>query len=227
MKMIKRIALVSIAAVVASATAAPAGTKYAANLVPYLASDQPIPPTMAAKGSIKLSDKGAIQVALAGVVEATGPLICFGGDTNGAACTTNVDCPNGGTCSASGVPVTTSTSFNDTGTLDGTEYAVIIKLTVTAVEGLFPVIEVPVMVDLKSGKGKTKMDVSSLLVFVTGSVPRTIEIVGSEVWGPLGGGNVAACQATIDQSIPVIFPPDPSCRGGTKIGISGLYVPTP
>jgi hypothetical protein len=197
MMTLKRIALISMTVIAATATTAPAGTKYAANLVPSAVVDPPPNPTLSTKSSVKLSDKGAIQVALAGVTDGAGTL------------------------------VTTSTSYNDTGTLDGTEYFVVIKLSVTAVAGLFPEIDLPVAVDLKAGKGKAKLSASSLFALIPPGQARTVEIIGSEVWGPLGAGGVAACQAILDGPIPVTFPPDMSCRGGTQIGISGLYIPNP
>lgn len=223
MKTLKKIALIAMAVAVSAAPAL-AGTKYAANLVPSDVVDPPIPPTLSSKSSLKLSDKGAVQVGLAGVVEA-GPSFCAGGGNDSASCTNNTECP-GGACTPSGVPVTSSTAYNDTGTLDGTEYVAIIKLSVTAVAGLFPVIELPIPLDLKGGKGKAKFSAASLFGLISPPNARTVEIVGTEVWGPLGAG-AGACQAIIDQSIPVIFPPDMSCRSGNKIGISGLQIPNP
>jgi hypothetical protein len=196
---LKRIALIAMAVVAASATAAPAGTKYATNLVPSDAFvDPPANPTLSPKSSVKLSDKGAVQVGLAGV-------------TDGA-----------------GLPVTTSTSFNDTSVLDGSEYIVIIKLSVTAIKGFIPLVEVPVAVDLTAGKGKAKMSVSALLGSLPPGTPRTVEIVGSEVWGPLGAGTPTTdCQAIFSNSLPVGLPLGAVCRGGTQIGISGISIPNP
>jgi hypothetical protein len=185
-------------AVLAAATPAMAGTKFATNLVTSDAATPETNPTLSPKSQIKLSDKGTVQVSLAGVLD------------------------------GAGVPVNSSTSFADTGTLDGSEYVVIVKLHLPAIEGLFPVVELPVVVSMKAGKGKRKMSASAFFAFIPPGAGRSVEIVGAEVWGPLGGApEAAACQAVIDGPIPVLFPPDPSCRGGDKIGISGMYIPEP
>lgn len=195
----KRIAMIAMAVVAASATAAPAGTKYAANLVSNSPVDPPPNPTLSVKSSVKLDDKGNIQVSLAGVTDGSGAL------------------------------VTTSTSYNDTKStspvLDGTEYIVIIKLFVAAVPAFD--IELPVPVDLKAGKGKTKLSAAPLFALITPPAGRTVEIRGSEVWGPLGAPNAAACQAVVANSLPVGLPLGATCRGGTQIGMSGLSIPTP
>ncbi len=200
MSNVKRIALVAAAVVAAAATSAQAGgTKYAANLVTAASSDPPAPgtPTLSPKSSLKLDSKGTVAIALAGVVD------------------------------GAGIPVTTSTSYKDTGTLDGSEYTVIIKLSVTAINGLFPVVEVPIAVELKAGKGKVKLSVASFLSLIPAGAARTVEITGAEVWGPLGAGTPASdCQAVVSNSLPVGLPLNPGvCRGGTQIGISGLYIP--
>ena len=193
---------VAFAAMAVAVSAAPAlaGTKYAANLVSNSATDPIVPPTLSSKSSVKLDDKGGISVALAGVVD--------GGN----------------------VLQTSSTSYNSTGTLDGTEYIVIIKMVIPGIAGLFDRVELPVPVDVKAGKGKTKLSASALFGFIPMGIGRQLEIVGSEVWGPLGAGNVATCQAVVDAGIPVslvpVGDPDPTdCRGGTKFGMSGLAIP--
>ena len=199
MSNVKRIALVAAAVVAAAATSAHAGTKYAANLVPAALSDPPPNPTLSTKSSLKLDSKGSIAIALAGVTDAAGAL------------------------------VTTSTAYADTGTLDGSEYITIIKLSVTAIKGFIPLVEVPIPVELKAGKGKVKLSVASLLSLVPGGAARTVEITGAEVWGPLGAGTPASdCQAVVASALPVGTPLLPGvCRGGDQIGISGLYIPVP
>jgi hypothetical protein len=195
---VKSIALIAVAVVAASATSAPAGTKYAANLVSNGTVDPPVPPTLSPKSSIKVADKGAIQVSLSGVVD-------------------------GG-----GMPVTTSTSYNDGTGLDGSEYIVIIKLFIPAVAVLFPVIELPVPVDLKAGKGKTKLNASSFFALIPPGTGRGVEITGSEVWGPLSAAKAPACEAIVSSSLPVsLGANDPTCRGGDHIGMSGMYIPNP
>jgi len=224
----KNVALIAMAAVVASATVAPAGTKYATNLVSNDAFDPPTPPTLSAKSALKLDDKGTLSVKLAGVVEA-GPMLCQGGTNTGAACTNGTECP-GGTCVVSGVPVTTSQLYNETKktspAVDGSEYVVIIKLVLPAISGFIPVVEVPVPVDLKAGKGGTKISAKDLFALIPPGAGRTVEVVGSEVWGPLGAGNAPACTALISSSLPAsLTSPDPTCRGGSQIGMSGIAIP--
>lgn len=205
--MMKRIALCS-AAVVALAAPAVAGTKYATNLVPASTVHPPSSPTLSAKSQIKLSDKGIIQIGLAGVTD------------------------------PGGLPVTTSTTYTESvGTppimLDGTEYVVIVKLVIPSIEPLIPpppangTIEVPVPVNLKAGKGKNKLNVGALLSNLSPGYGRSVEIIGAEVWGPLGA-NETDCEAIVSNPLPVNFGEDPpvdDCRGGNHIGISGLSIP--
>lgn len=228
MKSLKHIALVAMAVAV-SAVPALAGTKYAANLVSNSPTDPVLPPTLSPKSSVKLDDKGAIAVSLAGVVE-PGPSSCVGGTNDTASCSVASECP-GGSCVASTVPVTTSTAYNDTFVLDGTEYVVIIKMVIPGISGLFDRVELPIPMDLKAGKGKMKRSAAALFAFIPSGIGRSLEIIGTEVWGPLGA-NAAACQAVISQSIPVslvpVGDPDPTaCRGGTQFGMSGLAIPPP
>ena len=203
---LKRIALIAMAVVAAATSPALAGTKYAANLVSNDAFDPPANPTLSPKSSIKLSDKGSIAIALAGVTDGAGAL------------------------------VTTSTVYADSvkldptaPNLDGSEYIVIITLFIPAVAGPAPVIEVPIPVDLKGGKGKTKLSVAGLLSLIGPGIGRGIEIRGSEVWGPLGtaGGEPAACLSVVGGGIPAGIPLGVVCRGGTQFGMSGLSVPLP
>lgn len=196
----KNLALIAMAAVVASATAAPAGTKYATNLVSNDPFDPPTPPTLSAKSALKLDDKGGISVKLAGIVDGTN------------------------------TPVTTTTLYNETKKtspqVDGSEYFVIIKLVLPAISGLIPVVEVPVPVDLKAGKGGTKLSAKDLFALIPPGSGRTVEIIGSEVWGPLGAAKAPGCTALISSSLPAsTTSPDPTCRGGTQIGMSGLAIP--
>lgn len=200
MKTLKQLALIA-AAVAVAASPALAGTKYAANLVSNSPIHPPSNPTLSSKSSIKLSDKGAIQVGLAGVTD-------------------------GG-----GVLVTSTSGWPESGTLDGTEYTVIIKIVIPGITGIIERVEVPVPVVLNKGKGKVKLNVASLFNLIPGGIGRTLEIIGSEVWGPLGA-NAAACEAVVEQAIPAsliipMAPPDPSCRGGVQIGMSGLDIPLP
>jgi hypothetical protein len=200
MKTLKQFALVA-AAIAVAASPALAGTKYAANLVSNSPTHPPTNPTLSSKSSIKLSDTGSIQVGLAGVTDGGGTL------------------------------VTSTSTYGDTGTLDGTEHTVIIKIVIPGIAGFIERVEVPVPVVLNKGKGKTKLSAASLFALIPGGVGRTLEIIGSEVWGPLGA-NAAACQAVLDSPIPAsliptMSPPDPSCRGGSQIGMSGLDIPLP
>jgi hypothetical protein len=201
-KHVKSIALIAIAVVAASASSAPAGTKYATNLVPNSAVDPPANPTLSPKGQMKLSDKGAVSIQLAGVTDGAGLL------------------------------VTTSTSYNDTKdttpVLDGTEYVAIIKLVLPAISGFIPIVEVPVPVDLKAGKGKTKLNAGPLFALLPPGSGRTAEIIGTEVWGPLTVAKAAACTALVGSALPAsLTSPDPTCRGTQQIGMSGLAIPLP
>lgn len=206
MLILKRIALISMAVMVAASPAL-AGTKFATNIVPSDAFNPATNPTLLPKGQIKLSDKGAISVSLAGVTDAGGTL------------------------------VTTSTLYNDSvasgpPSLDGTEYTVILKLFLPAIAGaplFITSVEVPIPVDLKAGKGKTKLSVASLLSLLGPSSGRAVEIRGAEVWGPIGAGPPAvACTGVVSNPLPVGLPLAPGlCRGGTQIGLSGLSVPLP
>ncbi len=202
---LKRVALISMAVVAAATSPALAGTKYAANLVSNSVVDPPPNPTLSPKSSMKLSDKGSIAIALAGVTDGSGAL------------------------------VTTSTVYADSvklkqpPALDGSEYIVIITLFIPAVAEAAPVIEVPIPVDLKGGKGKTKLSVAGLLGLIGPGIGRSIEIRGAEVWGPLGttGGEPGNCLAVLQGPAPVGLPLGATCRGGTQFGISGLSVPLP
>lgn len=195
---VKSIALIAMAVVAASATSAPAGTKYQTNLVSNSTTDPPPNPTLSAKSSIKAADKGAIQVSLSGVTD------------------------------SSGMPVTTSTAYNDGAALDGTEYTVIIKLYIPAIAALFPIVELPVPVDLKAGKGKTKLNASSFFTLIPPGTGRGIEVRASEVWGPLSAAKAPGCDAIVHSSLPVsLSENDPTCRGGDHIGMSGMYIPNP
>jgi len=201
---VKRIALIAMAVVAASATSAPAGTKYAANLVYNAITDPPGNPTLSSKSSLKLDDKGNISIALAGVTDSGGML------------------------------VTTTTNYNDSiksgsgVALDGTEYIVLIKLYLPDIAGLFPYVQVPIPVDLKSGKGKTKLNASPLFALVPAGAGRTLEIQGAQVWGPLGVSNASLCASIVGGSLPVVFPGDTTtCQGGTNFGMSGLFIPVP
>lgn len=195
MKTWKQIALIT-AAVAVSAAPALAGTKYATNLVSSSNVFPAANPTLSPKSQIKLSDKGTIQIGLAGVTDGTG------------------------------APYTSTSTFADTGTLDGTEHIVMIKLYLPAVAMLLPEIDVPVPVVVSGGKGKAKLSVGPLLSQLGATSGRSVEVTGSEVW-VLNGVNVAACQAIIDNSIPITSPPDTSCRDGVQLGISGLFIPVP
>lgn len=198
MKTWKQIALIA-AAVAVSAAPALAGTKYATNLV---TDDEFFPasnPTLSPKSQIKLSDKGSIQIGLAGVTD------------------------------AGGAPYNSTSTFADTGTLDGTEHIVMIKLYLPAVAMILAEIDVPIPVVVTGGKGKAKLSVGSLLSLIGPTNGRSVEIRGSEVWELAGSTapELAACQAIIDNALPITTPPDTSCRDGGQIGISGLFIPAP
>ncbi len=200
---LRKLAVIGLA-VVASAAPALAGTKYAANIVPSSPANPPPNPTLSSKGSIKLDDKGKLSVSLSGVTDAGGALV----DTSGV--------------------------YNDSllPTVDATTYIAIVRLKMPGVTALVPAIddvELPVPVDLKKGKGKTKLDAGPLLdlLDILPTLGRTAEVAGVEVWGPLGA-TAAACQAVVGNSPPVsLVTPDAACRGGSQIGMSGIAIPPP
>jgi len=105
----KRVLTMTAAAVALSASAALAGTKYQANIVPASATNPPTNPTLSSKGKAALDDKGNVKVGIKGV-------------TDGA-----------------GAPANSSTSLKDTNTLDGTEYFYIAKGTFTSLGVTFEV----------------------------------------------------------------------------------------
>jgi hypothetical protein len=201
--------LVMIAALTLSAHAAVAGTKVLVSLVPNSATDPPTPPTMSeTKGKLLGTDKGVVKVSLSGVT------------TDGVTF------------------VTTSTAFNDAVkacttppcaiVLDGSEYVVIIKVSVPAA-GFDAEFIVPV--DLKKGNGKTKVSASSVISLIPSGAGRSLEVKGAEVWGPVGGDgttcadvmNALILGSGIDTTLD-----DPACRGangGVKIGVAGLNAP--
>ncbi|MCC6765984.1 MAG: hypothetical protein IT293_15100 [Deltaproteobacteria bacterium] len=207
MNSVKQLALIAMALAMPVAPAL-AGTKYATNLVTNSAVAPAANPTLSPKSQLKLSDKGDLSVALAGVTDSMG------------------------------APLTTSTVFNDSlkdaapgAILDGSEYVVIIRLYLPAIAGpplLIPGVEVPVPVDLKGGKGKTKMSLAGLLTLLPPGFGRSIEITGAEVWGQLGGAPEAGtCMTVVNNTVPATIGfGDPSCRGlGSQIGMSGLAIP--
>jgi hypothetical protein len=207
--MMKRIAFFSAVAALSASTAL-AGTKFGTNLVPASNIHPPSNPTLSVKSQLKISDKGIIQIGLAGVTDGGGAL------------------------------AGTSTVYNESvkaggpPDLDGSEYIVIVKLVIPSLSALIPPppangeIEVPVPVNLSGGKGKNKFSVANLLVLLPAGFGRSAEIVGAEVWGPLGPANLMDCEAIVSNALPVNFGEDPpvtACRGGTKLGISGLSIP--
>lgn len=104
---------------------------------------------------------------------------------------------------------------------DGTTYVAVIRGTFTALGVGF---ELPVPIDLKKGNGTTKLNGSASFSMIPPGIGRSAEINGVEVWGPLGAANVAACNAVL-ASVVSLVPNDPSCRGGTKIGVAGVNFP--
>ena len=103
----------------------------------------------------------------------------------------------------------------------------IIKLVLPAISG-HPVVEVPLPVDLKAGKGKTKLSAAALFALLPPGAGRTAEIIGTEVWGPLTVAKAPGCTALVGSAIPAsLTSPDPTCRGTQQIGMSGLALPIP
>jgi hypothetical protein len=124
-----------------------------------------------------------------------------------------------GVTDGGGMLVNSSTTFDDTGNVDGTEYVIILKATFTALN--LP-IERAIPMTMSDGKGKAKISLAGMLTLLPPALGRSVEVTGAEVWGPLGGANVAACQAEL--TLGYAAPPS-ACRGGTKIGVAGINVP--
>lgn len=115
-------------AVAVSASAAMAGTKYQANVVPASATNPPSNPTISAKGKVSLKDDGSIKIGVKGATD------------------------------AGGVPAESTTAFKDSGntTLDGSEYIYIVKGTFVSLGVNFEAY-VPVPMKKGSGKGSLNL----------------------------------------------------------------------
>jgi len=128
-----------------------------------------------------------------------------------------------GVTDGAGAPVTSSGSYasKTMPVLDGTQYVAVFRATFTAL-GLG--IEGAVPVELKKGNGTGKFSQAALFSLIPAGLGRSVELNGVEIWGPLGAGNVAACTAVVTAGYSVVAN-DPSCRGGTKIGVAGISIP--
>lgn len=124
-----------------------------------------------------------------------------------------------GVTDGAGVPVTGSTQFKDTGTVDGSEYVVILKATFTA---LGVAVESPLAMSMKNGGGKGAVSLGAFTSLIPAGTGRSVEVTGGEVWGPLGVANVAACQAEINTGYTLA---SSACKGGTKVGVAGVNFP--
>ena len=115
-------------AVAVSASAAMAGTKYQANIVPSSATNPPTNPTLSSKGKASLKDTGDIKVGIKGVTD-------------------------GG-----GVLANSTTAFKDSGntTIDGSEYIYIAKGRFVSLGVDFEAY-VPVPVKNGNGKGAVNL----------------------------------------------------------------------
>ncbi len=118
--------------------------------------------------------------------------------------------------------VTTDGSFKD-GILTGDEYVVVVTGVLPSVGIDF---EINLIVELKNGTGSVKGDGSALFSLIPGGLVRSVIITGTEVHGPLGVANVAACGTNLSASDGISFPPAPNpCAGGSFIGEAGIEVP--
>ena len=155
----KSIALIAIAVVAASASSAPAGTKYATNLVSNSAFDPACAADPVAEGPDQApSDKGSISIQLASVVATTRRRhAARPGWLQATAGTLGHDVDHLTT------PRTRIPALDGTG-VRGHH----VKLVLPAISGLIPVVEVPLPVDLKAGKGKTKLSAAALFALILG-----------------------------------------------------------
>jgi hypothetical protein len=180
----------AVAILAVSGSAALAGTKYQANLVPASAVNPPADPTMES-GKLSLKDTADIKAKVKGVTD------------------------------SGGVPVTGSTSYADTGTLDGSEYVVILKANFTA---LNVDVEKAIPMSMKNGGGKGAVSLASLLSLLPPGIGRSVEVTGGEVWGPLGAPNAAPCQAELTAGY-ALGAGSSACRAGDRVGVAGIAIP--
>ncbi len=124
----KRVLTMAVAALAVSASAALAGTKYQANVVPSSTTNPPSNPTLSAKGKVSLKDSGDIKVGIKGVTDGTG------------------------------APAESTTAYKDSGytTLDGSEYIYIAKGTFVSLGVSFEAY-VPIPVKKGNGKGSLNL----------------------------------------------------------------------
>jgi hypothetical protein len=128
-----------------------------------------------------------------------------------------------GLTDSGGTLVTTDTSYKDFGPggLNGDEYFVIVS-------GLFPALGVDfkfnLPIEAKTGKGKGKLDASSLFTLIPAGVHRASELQSVKLVGPLGAANVTDCANNlIAGGFVVLGAPNP-CDQGDLIGVGGVLL---
>ncbi len=127
-----------------------------------------------------------------------------------------------GVQTASGALATSDKSLKS-GNVTGDEYAVILSGKIIA---LNLEIELGVLIEMKEGKGTTKIDISHVFGLFPNGLAKTIAWGNVEVYGPVGTNNLEACQNNMDLSDGLSFPPAPHpCVGGTHIGSGGIVDP--
>jgi hypothetical protein len=204
------------------ASTASAGTKWQTNLVPV-----PIPGEDPAVK--KMTVKSKIKMTDKGIIQVKLDGVTSDGTDAGR--------------------VTTDGSL-EAGSVSGDEYVVVLK-------GRFPPLayirfEINLIVEVKGGKAKGKLDGSGLFGPIAGLANRAVELGVAEVWGPIGDQvcafnadlavdtcqGRAACTTNADcptfdpgnacegnLAIGFVLPDAPNgCIGGEKIGISGIDV---
>ncbi len=123
----------------------------------------------------------------------------------------------------SAVPVTTNGSLDAAGILDGDEYVVVLRGTALAFGGI--AFEFDLVMELKGGKGKAKVDAASLFSLIAPGANRSVVIEGGDVYGPIGASNVDECQALHDGSGYSIPPSlNPCVEGLSRIGTTGILL---
>jgi len=127
-----------------------------------------------------------------------------------------------GITSPTGGPPVTDKSLK-TGVITGDEYAVIVFGRIVAIDLDF---ELNVLIEPKQGKGKAKLELHDLFALLPGSAVRSIGIERVEVYGPIGATSVEGCANNLGAAAGISLPPAPNpCRGGARIGRSGIVVP--
>lgn len=186
---------VGIVSLALTVGSAEAGTKYQTNIVPANADMNGL------ETDPTLSNKSKVKITDTGQFQA------------------KVD----GVTDALGALVTTDGSFDDktAPALNGDEYLVIIGGTFVALGVGF---QFNLPMELKGGKGKAKIDASSLFGLIPPGTLRSTQQTTVEVYGPIGPAAVAACATNLDGGGFVVSPDPNPCLAGDRVGVGGIQL---